>query len=108
MPQREQDDLPYRSPVSQAVNSNPVTKDEDEHSTLKSVFKILEETTTGLYKDFDAFQLYKDKLPADRAKMLLHDVEVKQAVYEIVAPLVQRVGDAIAAADSNFRRRQSK
>ena len=108
MPQREQDGLPYRSPVSDKTNPNPVTKDEDQYSTLQNVFKILEDATSGLYNDFNVFQFAKDKLPADRAKILLHEIEVKQGVYEILAPLVERVGNAISEADSNFRRRQKK
>lgn len=108
MPQREQDDIPYRSPITAQTNKNPVTKDEEQYDTLKNVFKILEDASADLYKEFNAFELHKDKPLDERGKAILHDLEVKQSVYEIIAPLVERVGNAIAQADTNFRRRQQK
>lgn len=103
---REQDDLPYRSPVSQATNPNPVTRDEEQYDTLKTVFRILEDASLDLYKDFNLLQIDTKDMPGDKAAKLLNQIEVKQGVYEIIAPLVERVGNAIAKADSNFRRRQ--
>lgn len=108
MPQREQDGLPYRSPVTAQTNPNPVTRDEEQYDTLKNVFKILEDETARLYTDFNAFTILKDKHPDEKAALLLHDIEVRQGIYDVLAPLVERLGNAIATADSNFRRRQQK
>lgn len=78
------------------------TADETNYNTLKAVQKVLGEALNDLNK-FNAFNINKEDLPADRARKLLHQVEVNQDVYDIVAPLFDSIVAAIDVVDNKFR-----
>lgn len=100
------EDLPYRADVTSllaGVESKQVTSDEVNYNTLKAVKKVLAEALNDLNKNFNAFSINKEDLPSDRARKLLHQVEVNQDVYDIVAPLYDSVVAAIDIVDNKFR-----
>lgn len=108
MPQREGADdggLQYRSPITQAAPPPPYTVDEANFDTLKSVLADLDREMATLNKDFNAFEIGKDDLPADRAKKLLHEVEVRQAAFDILMPIRERLFSGINIANENFKQR---
>lgn len=105
MPTREQDDLPYRSPVTARQVPTPTSVDEQDFSTLKIVRGILSEAVNGLYKDFNAFDILKDQTPETAARNLLRQVEAKQIAYDTLSPLLDAVDTAMKNVDNNYKER---
>lgn len=108
MPQREGADdggMMYRSPVTQAAEPPKYTADEANYDTIKQIGQDLERELNALYKDFNTFQIAKDMDPDERAKILLHEVEVKQGVYDILVPIIDRIHSSLKTADDNFKQR---
>lgn len=107
MPLREQDNLPYRTPADYAARSRPqqVSSNEVDYSTLKIVRDLLAEAVNGLSKDFNAFEVLKDKPENAAAKNILRQIEIKQGVYEIVFPLLTAVNEAMRGVDERYRQK---
>src|SRR4051812_10916192 len=103
MAEREQDDLPYRSPVHTPGVKSVVSKNEQEYSTLKIVRSTLAATVEGLYKEFNAFEVLKNADAEMAASNLLRQVEVKQGVYDIVSPLLEAVDNAMRVVDDKYK-----
>lgn len=103
MPQRERDDLPYRSPVTATALPQPVTSDEQDYSTLRSVRAVIADALEGLYKDFNAFDVLKRESVETAAIDLLRQVEVNQAVYGVLAPLLEAIDSKLQLIDSKYR-----
>lgn len=102
---REQDGLPYRTPGMVGQRPVQTTSNEQDYSTLQIVRDILAKNVEALYKDFNAFGVNKDKDPDERAKILLHEVEVKQGVFDIVNPLLEAVNSAMLAVDQKYKQK---
>lgn len=101
------EDLPYRAPFS---TQNPVpdekySRDDADYSTLRAVHADLLAAVEALSKDFNLFDIDQSKLPAERAKILLHQVEVKQSVYAILAPLLAKIESTTNITDTKFKQR---
>lgn len=105
---REQDNLPYRSPVTSVSKPSQVTSDEQDYNTLQAVRGILDASIKELYQDFNAFDTHPDKLPHDAATMLLREIEAKQLVFNILSPLLERVNNAMRGADDMFKQRNNR
>lgn len=106
MPLREQDELPYRSPVDYALRNRAqqLTSNEVDYSTLKIVRDLLAEAVALLSpQDFNTFELLKDKPRSEAAENLLRQIEVKQGVYDIVNPLLIAVNEAMRGVDSKYK-----
>lgn len=106
MPQREQDDLPYRSPVT-AVNTPAPVSDTNvaNYDTLAIARRLLVDGIDGLYKDFNAFDILKDKPTAEAAENLLRQVEAKQMAFDILSPVLEAVDNAIKGVDEKYKQR---
>lgn len=99
------EDIPYRADVTSLLagaDTKQVTEDEVNYGTLKTVKNALKEALESL-NGFNAFTINKEDLPADRARKLLHQVEVNQDVFDIVKPLYDEVVAAIEIVDNKFR-----
>lgn len=104
MARKTDEDIPYRSAIPEAPDNSQVTsKDEDQYSTLLNVQKTLAASVEALSKDFNAFDLYTDKPLSTRGTLILHEIEVRQGVFDIVAPLLDSVNDAIKIVDSRHK-----
>lgn len=102
----QDENVPYRATIASLPAAAPVSsKDENNYDTLKDVHARLAKSIEDLYTDFNAFEVHKDLLPANRAKMLLHDVEVRQGVYDIVLPLLQTLESALESVNGKYRER---
>ena len=99
------ENIPYRSAIPDVMADDTTTTTEDEanYNTLIIVRNTFQTSVNNLYKDFNAFTLNKNKLPADRAKLLLHDIEVKQGVYDVLAPLLESVISAVQTVDDKYK-----
>ena len=99
-------DLPYRSRVASTIipTASPSATDERELSTLQIVRADLSQAIAALNKDFNAFTIGKDKLPAERAQLLLHEVEVRQAVYDIIAPLIDMIDGTVSEINEKYKK----
>lgn len=103
MAQRERDDLPYRSPVTVTAPPQQVTSDEQDYSTLRLVREEIANCLEGLYKDFNAFDVLKKQPVADAAVDLVRQVEVNQAVYGVLSPLLQAIDSKLQLIDGKYR-----
>lgn len=103
MPQREQDDLPYRSPVTnRTTKPQAVNKDTEEYSTLKEVHGLFLEGVDSLYKDFNAFDILSTDMPEEAKEKFIAEVKAKQLAYNILQPLLEQVDNAVKKVDKNF------
>lgn len=78
--------------------------DENEFSTLVKVTQDFAEQLEMLHH-FNAFEIGKDKLPASRAKILLHEVEVNQAVYAVLLPIFETLNSTVNDINQKYRER---
>lgn len=83
--------------------AKPSTNDERDFSTLQAVHKTLADAVNELSKDFNAFAILKEDMPADAAVKLLHDVEVKQGIYDIIYPLFLDIDGTIEQINASHR-----
>lgn len=104
MNHRQQDDnFLYGTDGFSSPIANPktnTTADELGYDTLKNVRKILTDALEALGKDYNSFTIARNMLPADRAAVILHETEVRQAVYSILSPTVDTVINAINRVNS--------
>lgn len=106
MPVREQDDLPYRSPVTAAsAPASTSSVNEENYNTLKIVRALLEESMAGLYKDFNAFSILSQEDTDKAAANLLRQIEAKQIAFDILSPVLDAVDNAVQAVDSKYKQR---
>lgn len=104
---REQDDLPYRSPITTAQTKPEFTKDEANYDTLVMVRSIFEEAITGLYKEFNAFDVLSDGTDTEKLDKMMRQIAGNQIAFDILVPLKDRLDSAILSADQNHLRRNS-
>ena len=106
MAQREQDDLPYRSPVTPVAKGAKVWgKDEENQDTLRMVLREFEKGMDGLYKNFNTFEITKDKSSKEAADILMRQILAKQEAFDILMPLFEAVKSAIERVDNKFKQR---
>lgn len=104
---RQDEEVPYRATITSLPGEAQVdSKDEENYDTLRIVQTALAESIEDLSKNFNAFDIDEKDLPADRAKKLLHDIETKQGVYDIVSPLLEIVNNAVRAVDNKYKDKQ--
>jgi hypothetical protein len=104
---REQDDLPYRSPITANQQKPEFTKDEANYDTLVMVVKIFNEAIEGLYKEFNAFDVLKAGTDQEVIEEMMRKIAGNQVAYDILSPLKERLDSAILTADQNHVRRNS-
>jgi hypothetical protein len=97
-------EIPYRTPFNTSPAASVSSTDEHDFSTLLQVRNDFAAEIAKLH-DFNAFEFGKDMLPADRAKKLLHEVEVNQAVYAILAPFFETLDSTIQDINSRYKER---
>lgn len=98
------EEIPYRSPVSQLPTTDKASSvDEGNYDTLRAVRQELAQAIDALATDFNAFTIIKDQKPEDRAAILLHEVEVRQAAYDILMPVFEAVNSTMEAVDVKYR-----
>lgn len=96
-------EIPYRTRVRNFTPAASVSStDENEFSTLVKVRKDFAEAMTNLYS-FDAFDIDKSKTPTERARLLLHDVELNQAVYAVLLPLYEALNGTVNDINSKYK-----
>lgn len=108
MPLREQADLPYRTPAEYAARNRPqqVSSNEADYSTLRIVRDLLAKSVAELSpQDFNTFEVLKNEDKSKAAENLLRQIEIKQGVYDIVAPLLVAVNEAMRAVDERYRQK---
>lgn len=110
MPRREGSDssLPYRSPVTPAPAATPYSQDEAQYNTLQIVQKIFGEAIDGLYKEFNAFDVLGDGTNQEVMDKMMRQIAGNQVAYDILAPLKERIDNAIKTADDNYKQRNSQ
>lgn len=98
------EELPYRSavPISTGPAKDSI-EDEQHHSTLLVVFKMLDEAVEGLYKEFNAFTIRGGDGHLISPQQILTEIDGNQKAYDIVAPLRDTVRDAIAKVDNRYK-----
>lgn len=77
------------------------TKDEEQQTTLQSVYKILKDGVVGLDK-WSAFDLTESELK------LKQQIKAHKIAADILTPALEAVEQALIRVDDNFRRRNSK
>lgn len=103
---REQDDLPYRSPVTQGTAQSPsTTANETNYDTLKIVRELLADSLEDLYKNFNAFDVLKSETKDKAVDNLLRQIEGKQIAYDILSPVLEGVDNAIKVVDDKYKAR---
>lgn len=106
MSTREQDDLPYRSAFTEIAPVASVTTDEVNYDTLKHVRDLMVEAVNNLSKNFNAFEVLKQgNTKQDAALDLVRQIEVKQGVYDVLAPLLEEVNSAMRTIDNKYKSR---
>ena len=96
-------EIPYRTPFQPFTPAESVSStDENEYSTLLQVRNDFAEAIAEL-SSFTAFDIDKSKTPTERAKILLHDVEVNQAAYAILYPLFETLNSTVNSINQKYR-----
>jgi hypothetical protein len=96
------EDISYRTSFKLPTPASQVSStDEHEFSTLLKVRNDFAADIAALH-DFNAFEV-KAENPNERAHILLHDVEVNQAVYNILEPLFARLDDTVNDINQKYR-----
>lgn len=88
-----------------ASKPQQTSSNEADYSTLLIVRDLLAQSVLGLSKDFNAFDVLKDKPTEEAAANMLRQIEIKQGVYDIVAPLLEAVQEAVRAVDERYKQR---
>lgn len=97
--------LPYRTGVG-AMNptpQRPVSKDEEDYGTLKSVQATLQAAVDGLYKDFNAFTLLKGATKEEARDHLVAQIEANQIAFAVLSPVLESVNSAINVVDTKHK-----
>lgn len=100
--------LPYRTPVTPAAATTPFTKDEQEYDTLQIVRKIFGEAIDGLYKEFNAFDVLSDGTDQEVRDKMMRQIAGNQIAYDILSPLKERMDNAIIKVDENYKQRNNQ
>jgi L-lysine 2,3-aminomutase len=96
-------EIPYRTPFTQFTPAASVSStDENEFSTLRQTRDEFAEALSSLYT-FNAFEVDKSKTPTERAKVLLHEVEINQGVYAILMPLFESLDSTVNGINQKYR-----
>ena len=96
-------DIPYRTPFQNSTPAASVSStDENEFSTLVKVRADFAEQL-ALLQSSNAFDVATDKLPADRAKIILHQYDVNKKVYEILMPLYEDLNSTVNDINLKYR-----
>lgn len=74
-------------------------KDIENFNTLKEVYEYLDSQITGLYKEFNAFDVRKNDMEDEAVKKFLREVDGKQIAYDILVPALDMVKTAIDKAN---------
>lgn len=99
------EDLPYRSPVTDMLvgAKPPTTKDEVDYDTLKAVQDILTQALAAQFKDFNAFKLLEGATTAQKKEDVLLQIAIKQGIYEILVPVVESVVSAVQVVNDKYK-----
>ncbi len=95
------EDIPYRTAFTEpdTVRVQTTSKDEDNYDTLKSVYKVLNDSLLALDK-WSAFDLREQD-----GLSLKQQIKAHQLAYDILAPLVGAVESAVALVDDKYKER---
>lgn len=106
MDDSDRDDLPMNSPaVGPAVT--PVSNtDERNYDSLLEAQKDLGAAIRGLYKDFNAFDVYKEDTTEDAKNKLLRTIDGKQVAYDILLPIKAKLDQTIENIKKKNEERQ--
>lgn len=106
MPQRDQDDIPYRGIVTSPASAPAVSStNEANYDTLQIARKLLQDGIDGLYKDFNAFDILKAEDKEKASANLLRQVEAKQMAFDILSPVLEAVDNAVKLVDEKYKQR---
>jgi hypothetical protein len=104
----QDEEVPTRSPFGVlsevTASANTYTKDEEDESTLRRVYKLFTEALAGL-DQFHAFDAEHRKLSELKLKQ---DVHAHELAYAILSPLHETLGQTLAVVDEKFRERNNK
>jgi hypothetical protein len=97
------EDIPYRSTadLGSVIEDKSFSKDEEEESTLRRVYKSLKESYDSLDK-WHAFDL------TDTELKLKQQVKAHQLAAAIIGPALEAVETALQTVDANFIQRNKK
>lgn len=97
------EEIPFFSPAT-ARTDDPVTDaDTDDYTTLKKVQEILDREIENLGKDFNSFDIPKDKGRDEALGMLLRQVDGRQEAYAILVPIQEMVKSAVESIEEQRR-----
>jgi 3-phosphoglycerate kinase len=100
------EEVPVRSFTDYAdiKEDTKFSKDEEQESTLRQVFALLQDGMTGL-ATWDAFSAAHRK---DSDLKLKQDIHAHELAYDILAPAYDLVKQALITVDQRFRERNNK
>lgn len=93
----EDENIPYRSPVTLPPRDAATDNDDQDFSTLLEVQKVFHEAVNALYKDFNAFDLSKN------VPKLEVQIAAKQIAFDILNPLKDTIDSAIQKVEQKRR-----
>ena len=101
-------ELPYRSPVTAAAPAPQYSSDEADYNTLKNVRVLFADTINNLSKDFNAFDVLSEGTNQAKIETMMRNIAGKQIAYDILAPLLERLDSALMRADNNAKQRNNQ
>lgn len=103
----DRNDLPTRSPaVGPPAEQTVSNTDERNFNTLLEAQALLEQEIWNLYKDFNAFDVYKDDHDDKAKQKLLRDIDGKQVAYDILMSVKAKLDDTIQKIEQKNEERQ--
>lgn len=93
----------YFDPSSLAEDTS-FSKDEDEQSTLRRVYKLLKDASD----DIDKWHAFADGHRLLSDLKLKQDIHAHQLAASIIEPALEAVAQALATVDEKFRQRNNQ
>lgn len=91
----ENEDIPYRTPAAVAPVAPSSDQDQADYSTLNRVQAILKKAIADLHKNFNAFDIPRDKGRDEAVSILLRQIDGKQEAYDVLVAVESLVDSAI-------------
>ena len=105
---REQNDLPYRSPVTASQPNPTYSKNEEQYDTLQVVRKYLKDSLDGLSRDFNLFDVLSEGTDEAKKNQMMRQIAGNQIAFSILTTCLDAVEGAIKSADDNYKKRNNQ
>lgn len=98
------DGFAYRGPAPVAVTkSQPSITDEAQYSTLIAVRNDIAMALEDLYKDFNAFDVFKDDVTEEAKEKMLRQIAGKQEAYNILFPVLETIDSTMLQINAKYK-----